>query len=61
MTFFIGSFVQGVINVLSTTPLWVANTRIKLQGVNLKTEEMSKTTQYKYNGLLGKWIISGEH
>jgi adenine nucleotide transporter 17 len=44
----------GVINVLITTPLWVANTRIKLQGVNLKSEEMNKKVQYKYTGLVGK-------
>ncbi|WP_395239376.1 MC/SLC25 family protein, partial [Salmonella sp. s54412] len=45
-------FIAGVINVLLTTPLWVANTRIKLQGVNLKTEEMNKTPQSRYPGLL---------
>ncbi|XP_028417399.1 peroxisomal membrane protein PMP34-like [Dendronephthya gigantea] len=45
-------FLAGIINVLITTPLWVANTRIKLQGVNLKSEEMNKKVQYKYTGLL---------
>ncbi|CAB4004844.1 Peroxisomal membrane PMP34 [Paramuricea clavata] len=45
-------FLAGVINVLITTPLWVANTRIKLQGVNLKSEEMNKKVQYKYTGLV---------
>lgn len=45
-------FLAGMINVLLTTPLWVANTRIKLQGVNLKTEEMNKKMQYQYSGLV---------
>ncbi|XP_046844827.1 peroxisomal membrane protein PMP34-like isoform X3 [Xenia sp. Carnegie-2017] len=45
-------FLAGVINVLITTPLWVANTRMKLQGVNLKSEELSRKVQYKYTGLI---------
>lgn len=45
--------ILGVINVLITTPLWVANTRMKLQGVNLKSEELSRKVQYKYTGLIG--------
>lgn len=32
------AFLAGVVNVLMTTPLWVANTRLKLQGTKLKTE-----------------------
>lgn len=31
-------FVTGVTNVLSTTPLWVANTRLKLQGTLLRRQ-----------------------
>lgn len=32
-------FVAGVVNVVLTTPLWVANTRLKLQGVKFRKEK----------------------
>ncbi|ELU07461.1 hypothetical protein CAPTEDRAFT_226474 [Capitella teleta] len=32
------AFLAGVTNVLSTTPLWVANTRLKLQGTLLRRQ-----------------------
>jgi hypothetical protein len=36
--------IAGVVNVLLTCPLWVANTRLKLQNKG------SSTTQPKYHG-----------
>lgn len=41
----------GVVNVLVTTPLWVVNTRLKLQGAKFRNEDI-KPTHYK--GILGK-------
>lgn len=32
-------FIAGVVNVVLTTPLWVANTRLKLQGTKKKTDK----------------------
>jgi len=37
--------IAGVVNVLSTTPLWVVNTRIKMQ---------DKKNKSRYRGLLRK-------
>ncbi|XP_071965437.1 peroxisomal membrane protein PMP34-like [Antedon mediterranea] len=39
--------IAGVINVLVTTPMWVVNTRLKLQGVKFKSEISNKPTYYK--------------
>lgn len=40
--------VAGVINVLTTTPLWVVNTRIKMQGAKLAaSESLRKHPRYK--------------
>ena len=33
---------SGVVNVLVTTPLWVVNTRLKLQGIKLKVDKDGK-------------------
>eukprot|EP00794_Sanderia_malayensis_P009090 gene9090-10060_t len=46
-------YVSGVLNSLMTTPLWVANTRLKLQGIKMKQpEECKKTNANKnYKGL----------
>ncbi|XP_065108905.1 peroxisomal membrane protein PMP34 [Paramisgurnus dabryanus] len=38
--------VAGVVNVLVTTPLWVVNTRLKLQGAKFRNEDI-KPTHYK--------------
>ncbi|KAK3789034.1 hypothetical protein RRG08_063750 [Elysia crispata] len=38
------AFISGCVNVLLTTPLWVANTRLKLQGAKLHTEHYNKKT-----------------
>lgn len=42
-------YLAGIVNVLMTTPLWVVNTRLKLQGATFRTKglECSKTTKYK--------------
>jgi len=49
---------SGVVNVLMTTPLWVANTRLKLQGTKLKNEVSSNggcspRERTHYCGLVG--------
>lgn len=38
--------IAGIVNVLTTTPLWVVNTRLKMKGV--KNQE-----KVNYKGLLG--------
>lgn len=45
--------VAGVINVLTTTPLWVVNTRIKMQG--LPTVDTHHQTRYR--GLIGRCTL----
>ncbi|XP_067830722.1 peroxisomal membrane protein PMP34 isoform X2 [Heptranchias perlo] len=42
-------FISGVVNVLVTTPLWVVNTRLKLQGSNLRNDDIRQTD---YKGIL---------
>lgn len=42
--------VAGTINVLTTTPLWVVNTRIKMQGL----PSVDNQHKMRYNGLIGK-------
>lgn len=46
------AFIAGIINVLLTSPLWVANTRIKVGGVKIKRLGESQT-QYveSYSGI----------
>jgi len=41
------AFVAGTVNVLVTTPLWVVNTRLKLQGAKIENQQ-----RQKYNGIL---------
>ncbi|XP_048576012.1 peroxisomal membrane protein PMP34 isoform X2 [Nematostella vectensis] len=45
-------YIAGIVNVLLTTPLWVANTRLKLQGAKFKTSELDNQRQPKYNGII---------
>uniref|UniRef100_T1IIK0 Peroxisomal membrane protein PMP34 n=1 Tax=Strigamia maritima TaxID=126957 RepID=T1IIK0_STRMM len=40
------------VNVLSTTPLWVVTTRLKLQGTKLHSKELTTDSAPLYNGLL---------
>nr|XP_048690848.1 peroxisomal membrane protein PMP34 isoform X3 [Caretta caretta] len=42
-------FVAGVVNVLLTTPLWVVNTRLKLQGAKFRNEDIVPTN---YKGIV---------
>ncbi|XP_060064214.1 peroxisomal membrane protein PMP34-like [Ylistrum balloti] len=46
------AFMAGVINVLVTTPLWVVNTRLKLQGIKFQTEKYREKKMPKYKGIL---------
>ncbi|NWZ65002.1 PM34 protein, partial [Acrocephalus arundinaceus] len=41
--------VAGVVNVLLTTPLWVVNTRLKLQGAKFRNEDIIPTN---YRGII---------
>ncbi|XP_075038893.1 peroxisomal membrane protein PMP34 [Mixophyes fleayi] len=41
-------FIAGVVNVLLTTPLWVVNTRLKLQGAKFRNDDIILTT---YTGI----------
>ena len=43
--------VAGIVNVLVTAPLWVVNTRLKLQGVNLGNKD-DDTKKSHYQGIL---------
>ncbi|XP_072550525.1 peroxisomal membrane protein PMP34 [Salminus brasiliensis] len=36
-------FISGAVNVLLTTPMWVVNTRLKLQGAKFRNEELHQT------------------
>lgn len=41
----------GTVNVLLTTPMWVVNTRLKLQGAKFRNEELHQT---HYKGIFGQ-------
>lgn len=43
----------GVVNVLATTPLWVVNTRLKLQGAKFRNEDIQPT---HYNGIKDAFV-----
>ncbi|XP_061567520.1 peroxisomal membrane protein PMP34 isoform X2 [Cololabis saira] len=43
----------GVVNVLATTPLWVVNTRLKLQGSKFRNEDIRPTN---YSGILDAFV-----
>ncbi|XP_077997340.1 peroxisomal membrane protein PMP34-like [Glandiceps talaboti] len=45
-------FISGVINVLMTTPLWVANTRLKLQGASFKSKIDKDIKHPRYHGMI---------
>ncbi|KAM4721841.1 peroxisomal membrane protein PMP34 [Rhinophrynus dorsalis] len=42
-------FMAGVVNVLITTPLWVVNTRLKLQGAKFRNDDIVPTS---YTGII---------
>lgn len=52
-------FISGAVNVLLTTPMWVVNTRLKLQGAKFRNEELHQT---HYKGIFDAFsqIIASE-
>ncbi|KZC08344.1 PREDICTED: peroxisomal membrane protein PMP34 isoform X1 [Dufourea novaeangliae] len=51
--------IAGVINVLTTTPLWVVNTRLKMRGVGQAPERNNNEYSTLYDGLLHIWKYEG--
>ncbi|XP_047362343.1 peroxisomal membrane protein PMP34 isoform X1 [Vespa velutina] len=49
----------GVINVLTTTPLWVVNTRLKMKGISSVAEKNNNDYNTLYDGLLHIWKYEG--
>ncbi|XP_061567068.1 peroxisomal membrane protein PMP34 [Cololabis saira] len=51
--------VAGAVNVILTTPMWVVNTRLKLQGVKFRNEDLHQT---RYRGIFDAFsqIIANE-
>ncbi|KAL3053779.1 hypothetical protein OYC64_006161 [Pagothenia borchgrevinki] len=51
--------VSGVVNVILTTPMWVVNTRLKLQGAKFRNEDIQQT---QYRGIFDAFsqIIANE-
>ncbi|TNM97368.1 peroxisomal membrane protein PMP34 [Takifugu flavidus] len=51
--------VSGAVNVILTTPMWVVNTRLKLQGAKFRNEDLHQT---HYTGIFDAFtqIISNE-
>lgn len=50
-------FVTGIVNVLMTTPLWVVNTRLKLQGATFRTKDLEYSKTRKYKGIIGEYYL----
>ncbi|KAI7803259.1 peroxisomal membrane protein PMP34 [Triplophysa rosa] len=52
-------FISGAVNVLLTTPMWVVNTRLKLQGAKFRNEDFHQT---HYKGIFDAFsqIIASE-
>ena len=44
--------VAGIVNVLVTSPLWVVNTRLKLQGVKLENNKDNDAKKTHYRGII---------
>ena len=44
--------IAGIVNVLVTTPLWVVNTRLKLQGIKFETDKYKDSKQPRYRGII---------
>ncbi|KAL0118412.1 hypothetical protein PUN28_009223 [Cardiocondyla obscurior] len=51
--------VAGIINVITTTPLWVVNTRLKMRGVGLTSERNNNEYNTLCDGLIHIWKYEG--
>ncbi|XP_011866134.1 PREDICTED: peroxisomal membrane protein PMP34 isoform X2 [Vollenhovia emeryi] len=51
--------IAGVINVLTTTPLWVVNTRLKMKGVGVSSERNNNEYTTLCDGLVHIWKYEG--
>lgn len=51
--------IAGVINVLTTTPLWVVNTRLKMRGIEYVPEKNNNDYNTLYDGLVHIWKYEG--
>lgn len=47
---------EGAVNVILTTPMWVVNTRLKLQGAKFRNEDLHQT---HYRGVFGGYRVEG--
>ncbi|XP_074648290.1 peroxisomal membrane protein PMP34-like isoform X1 [Tubulanus polymorphus] len=46
------AFAAACVNVMVTSPMWVVNTRMKLQGAKLTREDAAKQAKVQYKGML---------
>ncbi|XP_046432607.1 peroxisomal membrane protein PMP34 isoform X1 [Neodiprion fabricii] len=51
--------IAGIINVLTTTPLWVVNTRLKMKGIESHHEHNRTNFDTLYEGLIYIWKTEG--
>lgn len=51
--------IAGIINVLTTTPLWVVNTRLKMKGIQVTPERNNNEYTTLYDGLKHIWKYEG--
>ncbi|XP_012265165.1 peroxisomal membrane protein PMP34 [Athalia rosae] len=51
--------IAGVINVLTTTPLWVVNTRLKMKGIETHSEQSKSEFNTLYEGIIHIWKTEG--
>ncbi|KAL6442226.1 hypothetical protein ACFW04_002472 [Cataglyphis niger] len=51
--------IAGIINVLTTTPLWVVNTRLKMKGIEDISERNNNEYTTLYDGLMHIWKHEG--
>ena len=51
--------IAGIINVLTTTPLWVVNTKLKMRGIDQAREPNNNEYNTLYDGLVHMWKYEG--